>query len=315
MAEVELHPDSQAFPPGTAVKVFPRVKNSPFPLEGQPLGTELEEATVSAAGVLTVKGVTDEDPYIGWSHRGNTDYYITFLVPPAGSSTGTTVAEVETLISEKAVSTVSPALTGTPTAPTAAKGTNTTQLATAAFAHVAAADAEAAAELASAQRASNLSDLASAATARTNLGLGTAATTAATAYDASGAAATAQAAAEAAAKTLSTDYVLRTIAVPGGQAPGNELLAEWKIKLHGTEKRTIVSARIRTVSGTITVAITGGETGVTEIPAYAALKGASTAEVVESEHALADKDRVTVTSSAGSTPKGLFIDIWEKVEK
>jgi hypothetical protein len=115
--------------------------------------------------------------------------------------------------------------------------------------------------------------------------------------------------------TLSTDYVLRTISVPAGQVPGNELLAEWKIRLHGTEKRTIVSARIRTSSGTINVAIQRGEAGATEIAAYKALKGASTEEEVTSEQALSDKDRIAVTSSGGATPKGLFIDIWEKVEK
>lgn len=59
----------------------------------------------------------------------------------------------------------SPALTGTPTAPTAATATNTTQLATTAFVQ-----ANAALGL---KAANNLSDLANAGTARTNLGLGT----------------------------------------------------------------------------------------------------------------------------------------------
>lgn len=500
--EVVLTPDPQRHPPGSKVKFYPEPTVG-GKLEGQPPGTLLEEATVAADGTLTVKGVTEGAAYVGWT-SGNT--YLHFVVPIASGSEGLSKAAVEALIAEKAVSSASPAFTGLPTAPTAAPGTNTTQLATTAFDAAAVLVERTRAETAEglkAAKASNLSDLASASTARTNLGLGTAATTAATAYDAAGVAATAQTAAELAASprlkvkptavtagqaaplnellrvdatagsltvtaptgaaagsvlavektdtstnevvikgklrgeaeteikirlqnetavliadasgfwwpvakyvriaTLDERFVsstagavlaanlaseavetakikllaittgllaaesvteaklaaallgpaanvfglrklgtgaleaaagtapatakteaeaaakkqpifqIRTIVMPAGTAPGNEVLAGWDIKLASGEERKIIWARYRTTSGTIKLAIKRGEAGATEIAAYKELAAASTVATTTSTQALSDADFVTVTGSAGSTPKGLFLTVCEEV--
>lgn len=408
MAEVTLTPDPQAFPPGTAVKVYLLPKTG-GQLGGQPSGTLVEEPTVTttAPPKLVVKGLTEGSRYVGWSQRGGVDYYVTFSVETASASTGISKGEAEALIAEKAVSTASPAFTGTPTAPTAAPGANTTQVATTAYA-----DAGDALKLA---KASNLSDVANAATARASLGLGTAATLASTAFDAAGAAATAQTAAEAASTlrqsvlglisangTLEPDklspvsaeagaramklptglgagrwitvekndasanevvlegsirgvaaqsvglklpkqtvalisdsagswwpiadhitqtslkeafrqIIYRTISVPAGQVPGNELLAGLDVKLASGEKRRILWVRYRTTSGTIKLAIARGAAGATEIAAYKALAAASAAETTTSTQELSDGDFVTVTASAGSAPKGLFVTIAEEV--
>lgn len=95
--------------------------------------------------------------------------------PTAAAATSTTqlatTAFVTTADNLKA-NLASPTFTGTPAAPTATAGTNTTQLATTAFVTSAVATAGGA----FLSKANNLSDLDNAATARTNLGLGTMAT-------------------------------------------------------------------------------------------------------------------------------------------
>lgn len=407
MASFTAKPDPQNFPVGVILKLFARPK-SPWTESGQPPGAVLSEATVvtgSPSSTVTFTGVTEGSDYTAWAGGS---VYLKFTVPRAVSvGSGITQAEAEALIAEKAVSTVSPAFTGTPTAPTATPGTSSTQLSTTAYA-----DAVGALKLA---KASNLSDLASAPTARGNLGLGTAATQPSSAFDTSGAAATSQAAAEGASTlrqsvlplisgsgTLEPDklspvsaeagaramklptglgagrwitvekndatvnevvlegnvrgvaaqslglklakqtvalitdstgswwpiadhiaqsslkeafrqIVYRTICIPGGQVPGNELLTGWDVKLASGEKRRILWARYRTVSGTIKLAIARGAAGATEIAAYKALAVASEAATTTSTQELSDGDFVSVTSSAGSTPKGLFVTIAEEV--
>lgn len=127
----------------------------------------------------TIVGTTDTQTLTAKTIDGVTPGTFVFL--DATSS-------IQTQLNNKA-SLISPALTGTPTTPTAAAGTGGTQIATNAYADNSATTAASSAQSASLSKANNLLDLASATTARTNLGLGTAATTAATAYDTAGAAA------------------------------------------------------------------------------------------------------------------------------
>lgn len=213
MAEVQLHPAPQSFPPGTAVlvKPYPKVGGQ---LHGEPPGTTVGTFTVSSAGVLAVTPVTEGESYVGWANVGGSDRYVAFRVDVVATGGGEGTGEAtrtayhatgltgagessryvgatatgaptagtwevgdfaidrsgagwvctvagtpgtwKPLGGSGAVSSVnaktgavvlgvadiagaaplaSPALTGTPTAPTAAEATNSTQLATTAFAH------------------------------------------------------------------------------------------------------------------------------------------------------------------------------------
>ncbi|MBB6251700.1 beta strand repeat-containing protein [Nitrospirillum iridis] len=155
-----------------------------------------------AAPVLSVFGRT------GAVAAASGDYTAALITnTPAGGVTSVTVQAALNELDTKKAPLASPALTGTPTAPTAAADTNTTQVATTAYvvgqAGTATPTVNGTAAAGSSTRyaradhvhptdtsrlaaASNLSDLASAATARTNLGLGTLATQAANAVAVSG---------------------------------------------------------------------------------------------------------------------------------
>lgn len=362
MATWTGHPNPTSFPPGTTVKLFPK-PTTPWSQTGTPPGTETTSAAVSSEGVLTFTGLTEGSSYLGYV--ASPDRYLNLSVDKVTASASVSSVNGKegavTLVAAdvEAVGTASPALTGTPTAPTAAKGTNTTQLATTAFAKTTQTDAEAGAaskdatlkgeaeskdattltsaesaaatkdttaktttlsEAATAaaakdatlkseaetkdaavvsssnQRASNLSDVASAATARTNLGLGNIAT---------------KTLAEV--KEATRQIRRRTISIGAGVVPGNEVILDEYVKVESGEVVKILWVEAHTTSGTITVKIARGEAGTTEISAYNAIAVTSSIQVISTTQALSDKDRLRITLSAGSSPKGLSITIGEEV--
>lgn len=164
MAEQATKPDPQGFPIGSKVKVFP-VAALPVggKREGQPPGAEVGEYTVGNDGTLTVTGIEAAQKYVAWRQAGGVDYYLEFQISTFSTGGGAvssvagrtgdvtlTVADVEgagtgavSSVNEKtgdvvlkvadisgAAPLASPTFTGVPAAPTAAEGTNTTQLAT-----------------------------------------------------------------------------------------------------------------------------------------------------------------------------------------
>ena len=116
-------------------------------------------------------------------------------------------------------------------------------------------------------------------------------------------------------KVKTVKYIHRSLMIPLSQAPGNTTLADMYFKKIGSEIRTITHMRVRTGSGTVKVTVTRGEGGVTEIAALKEIAASSTEDkIVELTQELADKDRVVVATTGEAACKGLYIDIYEKVE-
>lgn len=114
-------------------------------------------------------------------------------------------------------------------------------------------------------------------------------------------------------KAMTRQIIRRSISIGAGVAPGNEILLDEYVPIVSGETRKILWVEAHTTSGTIKVAVARGEAGTTAISAYEAIAVTSSIQQISSTISLVDKDRLRITTSAGSTPKGLTITWGEEV--
>jgi len=107
--------------------------NAAAELEGAAVTVQQGTSHGNTTWIQTTDGITLDSSNIAWSQLGIAATAATTTFAPAGSIAATDVqAAIQELDTEKAPI-ASPALTGTPTVPTASAGTNTTQAASTAF--------------------------------------------------------------------------------------------------------------------------------------------------------------------------------------
>jgi hypothetical protein len=150
------------FPVGTAVRVYALPHpEAGVPLSAPPIGAIVEEATVAATGTLTFTSLP-AGYYVAWASAsaylrfgiptGAEEGYIPLEQKGTANGVGTLDGEGHLTLAQlppSVVSSVSPAFTGSPTAPTQAEGDNSTKLATTQYSDRAANEAQEDAEAAS----------------------------------------------------------------------------------------------------------------------------------------------------------------------